>query len=314
MKLATLYIRFYKSFNYDYLRKAAGGGTDDPWDSVLRDMLGEAPDSNRDSLVYPFVRIQMDPTITTVVGSNESGKSQLLKAVECLLTGEGIERRDFCRYSRFFAVHKDMALPEFGGKFTDLDEDRQAAVRALAKLPESAPIEYFHLFRRNSGITLHVPTGTGPKSVDLKPADVTKLKLPTSFRVDADVPLPNSVPIDYLCEKKRSKARPVPRKTLLGWMANALANQDAFATKDTVTQQAAKLAQEMKPATVEDSEAERYGKQLELAKSLLVDVAGINPSAFEQLRDAVHGEEGYANGLVEQMNDRLASALNFPKW
>ena len=97
-------------------------------------------------------------------------------------------------------------------------------------------------------------------------------------------------------------------------MANALANQDLFATKESVTQQAAKLAQEMKPATVEDSEAEKYAKQLELAKSLLVDVAGINPSAFEQLRDAVHGEEGYANGLVDQMNDLLAAALNFPKW
>lgn len=314
MKLETLYIRFYKSFNYDYLRKAAGGGTEDPWDSVPREMLGSAPDANTGSLIYPFVRIQMDPTITTVVGSNESGKSQLLKAVECLLTGEGIERRDFCRYSRFFAVHKDMAVPEFGGKFTHLDDSQIAAVRALAKLAESAPVDYFHLFRRNSGTSLHVPSDTGVKSIDVRKAEVGRLKLPTSFRVDADIPLPSSVPIDYLCETKRSKAKPIPRNRLMAWLANALAHQDAFASADSVTKQATKLAQEMKPATVEDSEAEKYEKQLELAKSLLVDVAGINPSAFEQLRDAVLGEEGYANGLVDQMNDRLASALNFPKW
>ena len=57
----------------------------DPWDFV------EEPKS-----FYPFVRIPMESGITCVVGANESGKSQLLTAIKCLLTGEGIERRDFC--------------------------------------------------------------------------------------------------------------------------------------------------------------------------------------------------------------------------
>lgn len=108
----------------------------------------------------------------------------------------------------------------------------------------------------------------------MKPADVGKLKLPTSFRINADVLLPNSVPIEYLCERKKSKSKPVPRKKLISWLASAVANQDLFASKETVTQQAAKLAQELRPASVEESEASYYERQLELAKALLVDVAG----------------------------------------
>ncbi len=83
MLLKTLYVRFYKSFNYDYLRKSAPNAVPDPWDILEGDLF------------YPFVRIPMEKQITTVVGANESGKSQLLSAIKCLLTGKAIERRDF---------------------------------------------------------------------------------------------------------------------------------------------------------------------------------------------------------------------------
>jgi len=44
VKLKTLYVRFYKSFNYDYLRKSHPDAVGDPWDFV------EEPKS-----FYPFV-------------------------------------------------------------------------------------------------------------------------------------------------------------------------------------------------------------------------------------------------------------------
>src|SRR4051794_36107129 len=104
MHIKTLYIRFYKSFNYDYLRKSHPHAEPHLWDLF------------EDGKFYPFVRIPMETDITTVVGANESGKSQTLSAIKCLLTGEGIERKDFCRYSTFFSVSKDMAVPEFGAE------------------------------------------------------------------------------------------------------------------------------------------------------------------------------------------------------
>lgn len=85
MKIKMLYVRFYKAFNYDYLRKSHPDAVPDPWDVL----------PNTD-LFYPFVRVPIERGITTVVGANESGKSQLLGAMKCLLTGDGIEPRDFC--------------------------------------------------------------------------------------------------------------------------------------------------------------------------------------------------------------------------
>ena len=80
VRLKTLYVRFYKSFNYDYLRKSHVDAVPDPWDKV-----GDT------DLFFPFIRVPLEPDITTVVGANESGKSQLLGAIKSLLTGEDIQ-------------------------------------------------------------------------------------------------------------------------------------------------------------------------------------------------------------------------------
>jgi len=71
MLLKTVYIRFYRSFNYDYLRKhhLDAQSKAKPWENV-------------DGAFYPYVRIPIDSHVTTVVGANESGKSHLLSAIE----------------------------------------------------------------------------------------------------------------------------------------------------------------------------------------------------------------------------------------
>lgn len=129
MLVKTMYVRFYKSFNYDYLRKYKVNREDgEPWDA--------APGSD---LFYPFVRVEMDRGITTVVGANEAGKSQLIGALKRLLTGEGILANDFCRYSEFLKVDGQMLLPEFGAEFTALAQPsywmRQLILRTETTLP-----------------------------------------------------------------------------------------------------------------------------------------------------------------------------------
>src|SRR6266404_4543118 len=91
MKLKTLFVRFYKSFNFDYLRKFHHDAKPKPWEMV-------------DGMWYPYVRVEIDRMVSTIVGANESGKSHLLTAIERGLSGEGLERDDFCRYSKFFTV------------------------------------------------------------------------------------------------------------------------------------------------------------------------------------------------------------------
>lgn len=43
-------------------------------------------------------------------------------------------------------------------------------------------------------------------------------------------------------------------------------------------------------------------------------MAGVEPSQFDELQDAVRTKNGYANSIVDAINTKLATALNFPKW
>jgi AAA domain, putative AbiEii toxin, Type IV TA system len=301
MHIKTLYVRFYKSFNYDYLRKSDPDAVPDPWD-----LLDE-------ELFYPFVRVPLEKGITTVVGANESGKSQLLWAIKCLLTGRNIERRDFCRYSSFFAVDKEMAVPEFGGEFAGLSETDATAIRSLADLDDKVDIKSFWYFRFNKRAVVYVKDADGVWIE--KPATVKaleKVSFPTYFEIDAKIPLPDSVPIDYLVASKAAK-KARPRKRFLGWVEAMIGNPDWFTSAESLAKAAPSLAGGY-PAYSEEHDDDRLMARLELAEKLLVQVARIDKSAFEELREAVKGSEGYANGLVDKMNERLADALNFPKW
>jgi hypothetical protein len=108
MQLNQLLVRFYKSFNYGYERKAKPNTTAMPWEVT-------------DAGWFPYVIVDIESDVTAVVGANES---ELLDAVAILLTGSGQEQRDFCRYSSLFSVEHDLRrFPEFGARFqTDAQE------------------------------------------------------------------------------------------------------------------------------------------------------------------------------------------------
>jgi AAA15 family ATPase/GTPase len=136
MRLVRVYVRFYKSFNYDYERKFASGATADPWEMIEGNW-------------YPFVRLPLDPSVTTIVGANESGKSHLLDSIEKATTGKGLERSDFCRYSRFFSVREgERRRPDFGIELEiTSSEDIDHATRLGLAQPSLG--SRFHLFRLN---------------------------------------------------------------------------------------------------------------------------------------------------------------------
>jgi hypothetical protein len=134
MFLKNVYIRFYKSFNFDYLRKFAA--TDKlPWESV-------------DGMWYPYVRIPIDRKITTVVGANESGKTHLLTAIEKGIRGEGIDRADFCRYSQFFTVEQGkMKWPDFGFEWAGVSATERKTILDCCGITKPIAFDSFHVFR-----------------------------------------------------------------------------------------------------------------------------------------------------------------------
>jgi predicted ATPase len=310
VRIKTLYIRFYKSFNYDYLRKSDTRAVPDPWDVV----------DEQDDRFFPFVKLSLEQDISTVVGANESGKSQVISAVKCLLTSDGIERRDFCRYSELLVVDKEMAVPEFGGEFADLTDEERDVVRGLLGAGADDPVDSFWLFRFNKRVTVYSrQTATGAAepawlSRALTDAQLKKITLPSFFEIHADVPLPSSVPLEYLTAAK-SKKTAFSREGRLRFFRTLFDDTKIFETTSALTKAAEKVVTTYASYTaVTDDDLHA---RLELAEKLLFDVGRIDKSSFVELQKAVEagsGAEGWANGLVRKMNAQLADALNFPKW
>jgi len=314
--VATVYlkevlIRFFKSFNYDYLRKHHPNAKPDPWEQL-------------DVGWFPFVRIPLMRDITTVVGANESGKSHLLSAVEKGLTGDGISRRDFCRYSQCFTVEEGkMRWPDFGFHFAALSSKDQEQLRQLAKIDSKVAFDHFILIRSDRNrLDIWLPDdGTYTRhSVPDANALATSPLLPKVFHIDSSVALPSSVPLSWL-RGKTSLRWSRRKRTDLVHSVDGLAS--TLQSQDSIKQSAKSLCSTFSPffgvsissedAAPETSEVSDWS--FALARDLIFKVARIDKAAIDDLADALAQEdEGLANGILQQINQRLATALNFPKW
>jgi hypothetical protein len=299
MLLRDVYIRFYKSFNFDYLRKSHPKAEPLPWEVT------------EEGYWYPFVRVALEDGVTTVVGANESGKSQLLGAVRCVLTGHGVMRSDFCRYSQFFAIDEAMLRPDFGARFGQLTDDDRVAVAASCGMTSPGEFSSFCLFRHGTGgVVVYLQEDDGWSRHEVTDLAALEGRLPRPFDIHADVPLPDSVPINLLAtgelESERSRRQ---RQKLLDVLTG---NSGWFASPQAVQKHHQQISDAFQ---LQDQADERRSKELQLAEDLLVRVAGVDRSAFEELMDAVKGgHEGYANGIVDKINEKLSATLNFPRW
>lgn len=309
MRLRAIYVRFYRAFNFDFLRTQGPGYRPDPWDE-----MGDGP------ALYPYVQIDVDDEVTCIVGANESGKSQLLTAVECALGGKAPTPADFCRYSTLFTVADAMKLPHFGLRFGDLSDEESAVIVELAKLDKATTVETFRVFRTRAGqVSLYV-NDLAPQEID----DLTALEevLPTVFRIDPMRAIPNSVPIAFVAGGgRRGGVDPGPsrhdRWSLLDPVVDR--SSSVFSQLGQMEQLLATLSELFggipTPGTRGEKEEKDYQAELDLAYDLLVTVGGIHNSAFVELQSALRNDdEGLANGIVSRMNDQLAGSLNLTRW
>lgn len=298
MRLTRIYVRFYKSFNYDYERKFTPGAVPDPWE-----MIGD--------VWYPFVRLDLEPSITTIVGANEAGKSHLLNAIEKVITGEGIELADFCRYSHFFSVEVGKRRsPDFGAEI----EVTAPADVSVAKATFGLELEVgqrFHLFRiNNQAPEVWALGATTPTKVTK--ADKVRAALPGVFRLDPDTPLPDSIPLyELTTEAHRSHGTKKSRRKL-----QELILGRPWSSPDEFTRSAPSWYSELDGAEAPSNDGGvGLAQQYDLARALLFQVANIDPTTFNDLSDAIaDGKEGYANAVIQKINGALATYLNFPRW
>jgi predicted ATPase len=294
LRLTTIYLRFFKSFNYDYERKAHPQAEPYPWEELEEGW-------------FPFVRVPIDPIVTAVVGANESGKSHLIKAIRQGLTAEGIRRSDFCRYSSLYSVETgQLRVPDIGVELAVEDQD----LEPLGELDLAAPAvgQRLTLLRLSGGRNVVLSSSGDELEIEGERLERLNGLLPQPFELETDVGLPDSMSLDRLIGDDP------------GPLGNRARRFDLFerfrnwgGEAETIRQHADELAGVF---TGNGSEsANEASKEQDLAQKLLVDVAKIDRSSFRELRDALQsGEEGRVDGLIDQMNRSLARHLNFARW
>ncbi|MEV8515914.1 AAA family ATPase [Dactylosporangium sp. NPDC051484] len=295
--MTKLYVRFYKSFNYNYERKAAPNATRRKWEDF-------------DGRWFPYVTVDLDSSITAIVGANESGKSHLLDAIEILASGDGIERGAFCRYSEFYSVAKDqMHSPEFGAEFEIISETAGKALTDVLSGPLRIG-DRFRLFRPGSGQPF-VLYGDADTPAPVTPAALAAIcdALPQVYRLDTGVALPDSIPISYLAGRTPTWSQQREQRTSF----LDLIFSGGITTTEQITQRAPEILSIIKGGAADANSA--IGKQRELGRKLLIDVCGIDRRAFDDLAEAMKkGHEGQVNGLIQRMNNEIARNLNLPRW
>ncbi|MBP0014723.1 MAG: AAA family ATPase [Roseofilum sp. SID2] len=327
MYLKTVFIRFYKSFNDDFLRKNDERVKPKPWEQV-------------DETFYPYIEVPIEEKITTIVGANESGKSHLLSALEKAITGKEIERSDFCRYSPFFTVKQnELKYPDFGTEWTGFTDDQKTKLRRIIAGLENVSFDRIFVFRENSNkTTVYLREQGEYKTYKVDKDQALKLQeiLPEILKIESDVALPSNVPIKKLVElgdqgysqgrkfeildqNQRNKivdALDIFNKNpglikevqnILGPNVEKVDGQGLEALKTIVSA--------LDEVNYSEAEKEKREKQFALAYKLICKIAQVDTNALIDLTEAIkNGMQGYANGIIEKINRQLAINLNFPNY
>jgi len=311
MKLTKVYARFYKSFNFDALRKAHENYDPTPWDKFRGDN-------------FPYVQVPIENGITTIVGANESGKSQLLSAIKKAITGDGIEQRDLCRYCPFFSVARnEECWPHLGIQWGEISDEEAAALRGqLTEAPEA--FDTLLMFRESpKSLAVYIPKETGgPFMQHLEGKAALRFGqeiFPKPFEIEADVALPNSVPLSWLIQKDSVDRVQYSRRERYNIMRSfGEVRRHWSDDTDTFSKSMPKIHKALAPflgnASRHDGEATSEAS-LDLARDLLIRLAEIDPTKLNDLAEAIRDEhEGHANALVNSINEQLSKRLNFKKW
>ena len=297
MRITEVQVRFFRSFNFDYERKANPDAKPKPWEDIA-------------GAWFPFIRIEIDAVVTAVVGANESGKSHLIRAMELALTGKGIDHRDFCRYSRLYSVKEgEIRSPDFGLELelskgeADLLKDAGIALLSARRLK---------FFRLDEGKRLIViGASDSVEELDEPQVEVLEANLPRPFVVKATVALPDSITFDDLLGEPASPLPTRRRRSQFDSLLRSIREEGIEAMQTRAEEMFGLLDSQPESESADDEKL----TEADLARMLLISVAEIAPRSIADLRNAVRQEdEGQVGGLLERMNQALAQRLNFSRW
>jgi hypothetical protein len=291
MRITTLYVRFYRSFNFDFVRKANPEAGRLSWEEV-------------DGSWFPFIRVPLDAVITAIVGANESGKSHLIGAIKAALTGSGFDHRDFCRYSTLFSTEEGKRrVPDFGLELELNPDDREALGDA------GVDGQSITFLRFSGGVKQMIGSDGEAQTLSDDGLAALEARLPRAFELDTGVAVPKSVSFETLTAREPTSLSDRSKRMAVIEALRGLGDAEAIRTG------ADQLAGLLSPQGESETEVERREASNALARTLLVDIAHIAPDAFADLEKAVQAEEeGSASALIDSMNRSIATHLNISRW
>lgn len=328
MKLTSVFVRFYKSFNFDSVRKIQEGIEKKPWETVKGQF-------------YPFVEVPIDSKITAIVGANESGKSHLLSAVEkgilSFSTAGGgrslIASRDMCRYSLFFtATREGLQLPDFGFAWQIEDDIDRSAVASACGIPSARQFDSFFLFRTGgTTLTVYLPKEDGTKFDEFSVKIAPQQWLPHVFRIESAIALPDNVSLDMLLDERQEKRDiwPDSQRAYAGRLLSAAPQlyRDLCALPVPNPQNQPILTPEVftpisegregiRPHYMDlrEEEIRRKNAEFNLAYDLIFEIARIEKESLRLLREAIEkGDTGIVRTIEDKINIALETRLNFSR-
>jgi hypothetical protein len=177
-----------------------------------------------------------------------------LSAIEKGISGNEIEREDFCRYSRFFTVEAGKRKrPDFGFEWVNLSEKDRTAVRQAIGLDKEEPIERLFTFRRDKDIfDVYVGDEKAHSTLTTEQTLALTEALPKVFHIDAKVALPDSVAIGRLSNvsgsTSASRIEQIGRKSRFDLLKGLAGMQSGwFSSAQTVQQSAPQLISAFSP-------------------------------------------------------------------
>ncbi|MFO1042840.1 MAG: AAA family ATPase [Planctomycetaceae bacterium] len=318
MKASAVLLRWYKSFNINYL------GYDDrqpdvvkrPWNCI----------ASPTSTAFRFIEIPLRPDVTTIVGGNESGKSHLLSGLRKVIHGDGIPEADgasefnvtdLCHYAS--VRDKNAASwPNIGATFSDVNQSELAnLVKAAGEsLSSGNHSEVTLVLAHDEKREAVMYFGRGENdSVDLNASQLAAVRqvLPKVEFIKSDVPLAGEVPIDNLLANSRDTKGKYVEFDLAQEAARLVSSlsfdpekklsNDQFAT---VKQFQSRVAAALTPQTSDGGRT--------LVSQLFEDVLGIGNSAIDLLASIKPKDRGFAEGLVATWNQELDRKLNLRRF
>lgn len=343
MRISCLLLRWYKSFNINYLGypDRRHQVKERPWTAIC------APKDVGDK--WQFIEIPIEDDITTIVGANESGKSHLLSAVAKVIDGFGLpderdrhlafDRVDLCHYASIRNKEAD-AWPNIGLEFSDVSA---AEWQKLDAATANAVGDY------RSSFTLILARGTSVESKKLYEAviyagntgvpaelsaaqlkSVRETVLPVLKFIKSDVAMRPELPIDDLLSSLKGVTAGngdgyfsfVASQNAAKFLSQFSVPSEGKLTADmikVIESERAKLV-----ARAEDDEGDKddegesiQGRRSEgdsLEAKLFRDVLGIPVEAIDLLAKLPVRNRSYADSLVATWNDEIQRTLNLSRF